>query len=291
MGTMINLEKIQYDPALIARIETRMAERKGQEEASRVLAEEKRLREAYHVPHITAIMLAAGKCRVSLTALLGPPDMDGETGDQVYGVVIKHACLNDKYVEKGRAVATIVVPAFAVITAHPDVTGYAFYQGGDYAWDYRHGKLVFPADYPITREQAIWQIVRKESLYPASLYAEAWLLHMPAEKLEGVLVDNSKRYGRAPYSVQPKVAFPPWLCGGAFDQAAARKTSTCQTCGGAATDFRTEAARREYGISAMCQACQDEVFGNENWPDRCPSCNRRVQKPGLCDGCARPSSH
>lgn len=36
---------------------------------------------------------------------------------------------------------------------------------------------------------------------------------------------------------------------------------TCVTCGGPATEFRDELSRKEYGISAMCQKCQDGVFG------------------------------
>jgi len=32
-------------------------------------------------------------------------------------------------------------------------------------------------------------------------------------------------------------------------------------CGGPATQFRDEISRREYGISGLCQKCQDEIFG------------------------------
>lgn len=31
-------------------------------------------------------------------------------------------------------------------------------------------------------------------------------------------------------------------------------------CGGVAGEFRDEISRREYGISGLCQKCQDEVF-------------------------------
>jgi hypothetical protein len=31
-------------------------------------------------------------------------------------------------------------------------------------------------------------------------------------------------------------------------------------CGGPAVEFRDERSRREYGISALCQQCQDKVF-------------------------------
>lgn len=44
-------------------------------------------------------------------------------------------------------------------------------------------------------------------------------------------------------------------------RAASRKNSTCVICGGDATEFRDELSRKEYGISGMCQKCQDDVFG------------------------------
>jgi len=34
----------------------------------------------------------------------------------------------------------------------------------------------------------------------------------------------------------------------------------CIICGGEALKFRDKLSRTEYSISAMCQACQDEVF-------------------------------
>lgn len=36
--------------------------------------------------------------------------------------------------------------------------------------------------------------------------------------------------------------------------------SICVDCKGPATEFRTEAAAREYRISGLCQTCQDAVF-------------------------------
>jgi len=39
------------------------------------------------------------------------------------------------------------------------------------------------------------------------------------------------------------------------------KNSTCVICGGDANHFRDERSRTEYGISGMCQKCQDKVFG------------------------------
>lgn len=35
----------------------------------------------------------------------------------------------------------------------------------------------------------------------------------------------------------------------------------CVMCGEAATEFKDELSRKEYSISAMCQSCQDKVFG------------------------------
>ena len=39
--------------------------------------------------------------------------------------------------------------------------------------------------------------------------------------------------------------------------------ASCVTCGGEARIFRDEISRKEYTISAMCQDCQDKVFGFE----------------------------
>ena len=37
----------------------------------------------------------------------------------------------------------------------------------------------------------------------------------------------------------------------------------CVSCGLSAVDFRDELSRKEFGISGMCQCCQDETFGVE----------------------------
>lgn len=37
--------------------------------------------------------------------------------------------------------------------------------------------------------------------------------------------------------------------------------SRCPTCSDEVGDFRDELSAREYGISGMCQKCQDSVFG------------------------------
>ena len=39
--------------------------------------------------------------------------------------------------------------------------------------------------------------------------------------------------------------------------------ASCVTCGGEARIFRDDLSRKEYTISAMCQDCQDKVFGCE----------------------------
>ena len=38
----------------------------------------------------------------------------------------------------------------------------------------------------------------------------------------------------------------------------------CVICGGDANHFDDELSRREYGISGMCQSCQDGVFKVDN---------------------------
>jgi hypothetical protein len=40
-----------------------------------------------------------------------------------------------------------------------------------------------------------------------------------------------------------------------------RQVGKCAGCGGEAKDFRNDLSRQEYGISMLCQNCQDEVFG------------------------------
>tara|TARA_Y100000310_G_scaffold289567_1_gene316058 strand:- start:853 stop:1062 length:210 start_codon:yes stop_codon:yes gene_type:complete len=35
----------------------------------------------------------------------------------------------------------------------------------------------------------------------------------------------------------------------------------CMTCDGEAKEFKDDLSRKEYGISGMCQACQDATFG------------------------------
>jgi len=45
-----------------------------------------------------------------------------------------------------------------------------------------------------------------------------------------------------------------------------RQDAACVTCGSTKinkSDFRNEISLREFGISHMCQACQDSVFGED----------------------------
>lgn len=41
----------------------------------------------------------------------------------------------------------------------------------------------------------------------------------------------------------------------------AKAGNSCVICGKSANEFRDELSQREYGISGLCQACQDEIFG------------------------------
>lgn len=43
----------------------------------------------------------------------------------------------------------------------------------------------------------------------------------------------------------------------------AKAGNGCVACGKPATEFRDEISRREYGISGLCQACQDSFFSEE----------------------------
>ena len=43
------------------------------------------------------------------------------------------------------------------------------------------------------------------------------------------------------------------------------KKGMCPFCNNKISEFRDELSRKEYGISGLCQSCQDKVFGwNEN---------------------------
>ena len=41
-------------------------------------------------------------------------------------------------------------------------------------------------------------------------------------------------------------------------------TAVCVCCKQEAASFKDELSKREYGISGLCQKCQDEVFGSSD---------------------------
>jgi hypothetical protein len=44
----------------------------------------------------------------------------------------------------------------------------------------------------------------------------------------------------------------------------AKSTGTCKICGGPANEFRSLLAKMEYGISGICEKCQEYYYLNEN---------------------------
>ena len=47
----------------------------------------------------------------------------------------------------------------------------------------------------------------------------------------------------------------------------AMENRMCVVCGGDANHFADELSRKEYGISGMCQTCQDKTFSAQEKPD------------------------
>ena len=47
--------------------------------------------------------------------------------------------------------------------------------------------------------------------------------------------------------------------------------NACVKCGEFNLEFRDEISRKEYGISALCQTCQDGIFGYEAPPTTRPT--------------------
>ena len=43
--------------------------------------------------------------------------------------------------------------------------------------------------------------------------------------------------------------------------------SQCVTCVKPVGEFKNDISRKEYGISGMCQQCQDDTFGEPDWDD------------------------
>lgn len=42
------------------------------------------------------------------------------------------------------------------------------------------------------------------------------------------------------------------------------ETKVCATCGKPVTEFRDPLSEKEFGISGMCQKCQDSIWGSED---------------------------
>jgi uncharacterized CHY-type Zn-finger protein len=51
---------------------------------------------------------------------------------------------------------------------------------------------------------------------------------------------------------------------GVFGTGTAIKNRKCVLCGEDVGEFRDELSIKEYGISGMCQSCQDDVFGGSD---------------------------
>lgn len=49
-----------------------------------------------------------------------------------------------------------------------------------------------------------------------------------------------------------------------FGTKTALSNKKCILCGEDAGTFRDKISEKEYGISGMCQSCQDDVFGGES---------------------------
>lgn len=49
-----------------------------------------------------------------------------------------------------------------------------------------------------------------------------------------------------------------------FGTGTAIKERKCVLCGEDVGTFRDSLSEKEYGISGMCQSCQDDVFGGES---------------------------
>ncbi len=49
---------------------------------------------------------------------------------------------------------------------------------------------------------------------------------------------------------------------GKMSRTDALKQCKCVSCGGDASKFKDDISKKEYGISGLCQNCQDEVFND-----------------------------
>jgi len=62
----------------------------------------------------------------------------------------------------------------------------------------------------------------------------------------------------------------------------AKAGNQCVCCGKSATEFRDEISKREYQISTLCQACQDEVFAEplDDWPSHLKKVEKKLVVSG-----------
>ena len=51
--------------------------------------------------------------------------------------------------------------------------------------------------------------------------------------------------------------------GTGMKRSVAQKVQKCSKCGGDATKFKDALSRKEYTLTAWCQSCQDDFFGND----------------------------
>lgn len=47
------------------------------------------------------------------------------------------------------------------------------------------------------------------------------------------------------------------------EMAKLKQEGKCPTCGQPVGEFKNDLSRKEFGISGMCQKCQDSVFGGD----------------------------
>lgn len=89
---------------------------------------------------------------------------------------------------------------------------------------------------------------------------------MGAERLENVLQMMHDRRGTgAKFAIQNPVDRPfTVMAAKAIGGHNALLVGRCPTCQGEIGTFRDELSRREFGISGMCQECQDSVFGKSD---------------------------
>ncbi len=77
------------------------------------------------------------------------------------------------------------------------------------------------------------------------------------------LVDNCSKFEHGAVMAQPTEKHPAieGFLEETFGRTTAIEGNTCVFCHKEATEFRNEISRKEYKISGICQACQDDTFG------------------------------